>query len=338
MRTHNLPAALYAICAMCVAGHSARAADCQPLALVNSVTLEPMENDDRFTVPVQINGQAEHLIVDSGTPLTMLGPETAKKLGLRLLGTRTMSLDVEGHTSTTQAIANTFDLGSAHAENFHFDIYPGEMRESGPGGLISPRMFSRSDIDFDFGARRFNVFSQDHCEGRVVYWLERPLAVIPMDTKSGHINLPVTVDGHAMTAIIDTGATETMMTATAAKFIMNLEPGSDDAPQIGQSKTDPLLKYYSHQFASLGFGGVNVLNPKIIIMTDRTGSQVHPDGSTGSRIHADTVHLNDLTIGMNVLTQLHLYVAYGENKLYITPAGTESALPKPAQPSGGPSN
>ena len=36
-----------------------------------------------------------------------------------------------------------------------------------------------------------------------------------------------------------------------------------------------------------------------------------------------------LTIGMDVLRKLHIYMAFKENKLYLTPASA------PAQPSGG---
>jgi ABC-type iron transport system FetAB ATPase subunit len=40
---------------------------------------------------------------------------------------------------------------------------------------------------------------------------------------------------------------------------------------------------------------------------------------------------NEIIIGINVLRQLHIYIAYGEKKLYITPAGSgESALYKTA--------
>jgi predicted aspartyl protease len=315
---------------LCAPAHHAWAADCKPLQLVNNVPLEPMENDDRFTVPVQIDGHAEHLIVDSGSPFTMLSLDAAKRLDLKLRGSLVVSSDVKGEVSTAQAIADTFDLGSAHAKNFYFDIYAGKL--SGPAGLVSPTTFSRSDIDFDFGAKRFNIFSRDHCEGRVVYWPERPLAVIPMDTKSGHINVPVTVDGRTMRAILDTGAVYTVMTDTAAWRIMGIKPGSADAPEIEESRTGPMMKYYSHPFASLSFGGVDVQNPKIIIMTDHfVDAKGNPVGTTGSRLLPQDAGLPDLIVGMNVLTHLHLYVAYGEEKLYITPAGTASALPPTAQ-------
>jgi predicted aspartyl protease len=322
---------------LCASSHHAWAADCKPLQLANSVALEPMENDDRFTVPVQINGHAEHLIVDSGTPFTMLTMDAAKRLGLNLRGTLVTSSNVKGQMSAAQAIADTFDLGSAHAQNFNFNIFPGQLAESGPAGLVSPTTFSRSDIDFDFGAKRFNIFSRDHCDGHVAYWPERPIAVIPMDIKSGHLNVPVTVDGRPMRAVLDTGAVNTMMTDTAAWGIMGIKPGSADAPEVAESKAGPSMKYYSHPFASLSFGGVDVQNPKIFIMTDHMGTETHPVGSTGSRLSTGGNALRpDLIVGMDVLTHLHLYVAFGEEKLYITPAGTVSALPQPAQPSAAP--
>lgn len=318
---------------LCTSSHHAWAADCKPLQLVNSAPLEPMENDDRVTVPVQIDGHAEHLIVDSGSPFTMLSLDAAKRLGLKLRGSLVGSVNVRGQLSAAQAIADTFELGSAHAQNFYFDIFPGHFVESGPAGLVSPTTFSRSDIDFDFGAKRFNVFSRDHCEGRVAYWSERPLAVIPMDTKTGHLNVPVTVDGRLMRAILDTGAANTTMTDTAAWRIMGIKPGAADTPEIAESKNGPMMKYYSHPFARLSFGDVDVQNPKIIIMTDQMSAEIPPVGITGSRLPTeDNARLPDITIGMNVLTHLHLYVAYGEEKLYITPAGTASALPPPALP------
>lgn len=306
------------------------AADCKPLQLTSSIALEPMNNDDRFTVPVRINGQAEHLIVDSGTPFTMLTSDAAKRLNLDMRGNvRFNTVNVEGKVSSALALADTFDLGTAHAKGFYFGIYPGQLTESGAAGLMSPTAFSSSDIDIDFGGRRLNVFLRDHCEGNVTYWPERPVAEIPMDTKAGHINVPVTVDGHAMDAILDTGATSTMMTDTAAARIMGIEVGSADAPEIGASSTDPLLKYYSHPFTSLSFGGVEVQNPKITIMTERMEAELHPRafGTTGSRVPANENHVPDIIIGMNILKALHLYIAYGEKKLYITPAGTKSALP-----------
>ena len=207
--------------------------------------------------------------------------------------------------------------------------------------MLSTDLFADYDIDLDFGAERLNYFSQDHCEGRVAYWPERPLAVVPFSLEGGHLNLTITIDGRELKAIIDTGANVTVMSAAIATKTFGVTPGSTDAPQVGASSYDPLLKYYSHKFDKLSFAGLEVSNPNILIMTDRviTGANVDKSSLRGvSNDPYSRARLDPVTVGMNVLKHLHVYIAYGEKKLYISPAGSgESVLFKPAAaPANGP--
>ena len=48
------------------------------------------------------------------------------------------------------------------------------------------------------------------------------------------------------------------------------------------------------------------------------------------QIALDNVGRDDIAIGMDVLRKLRLYVAYGERKLYVTPATAPAAAPSPA--------
>ncbi len=59
---------------------------------------------------------------------------------------------------------------------------------------------------------------------RVAYWPERPLAIVPFTLDGLHIVIPVMVDGHALKAMVDTGADITVMTDEAAtkKFAIAL--------------------------------------------------------------------------------------------------------------------
>jgi hypothetical protein len=54
------------------------------------------------------------------------------------------------------------------------------------------------------------------------------------------------------------------------------------------------------------FGGVSVVNPDIMLVPDSV-----------SRMHASSDHI---VLGMGILRQLHLYIAYHEKELYVTPA------------------
>ena len=63
------------------------------------------------------------------------------------------------------------------------------------------------DVDLDIDAGKFKLFSQDHCPGKVVYWPASTVTVVPIRVvRSGHIIVPVVLDGHAIDALLDTGA------------------------------------------------------------------------------------------------------------------------------------
>ena len=47
--------------------------------------------------------------------------------------------------------------------------------------------------------------------------------------------------------------------------------------------------------------------------------------ATGSIIREDRNGLPDVILGMNVLSQMHVYIAYKERKLYITAASPQPA-------------
>ena len=56
----------------------------------------------------------------------------------------------------------------------------------------------------------------------------------------------------------------------------------------------------------MSFGGVEVSNPDITLIPDRK-AQLGPQAP-------------DLILGIGILRQLHLYIAYREKKLYLTAA------------------
>ena len=310
----------------------ARAADCKPLQILNTIKLERIDDGNRFLVPVAIDGRPEKFILDTGGYVTQIEGDAAKDLGLRRVQGEGSLYDVHGHGSNLEASMASFGIGQMVAKNITIQVSPlSRLHESGGAvGLLSTDLFAEYDIDLDFGASRLNYFSQDHCSGKVAYWQERPIAIVPFRLESNHLNIPITLDGQDVRAIIDTGAELTVMTTTAASEIFAIVPGSSDTPQEGVSSSDPELKYYSHPFSRLTFDGLEVSNPRISIMTDRVAAAANVEKSsfrgTTNDPYART-RLEPLIIGMNILKHLHVYIAYKEKKLYITPAGSgESVL------------
>ena len=193
-------------------------------------------------------------------------------------------------------------------------------------GLLAPDILKHYDVSIDFGASTLSLLSQDHCPGKVIYWQASAVAVVPMVLlASAHIVVPVKLDGQPITAIVDTGATNTTLKLPTAESQFGLKLGSPDAPSSGHLEGLPSATTYSHKFKSLEFEGIAVNNLTIEIIPDRVGDIIANANAapTGTRI-ADRrtgEARPDMLIGMDVLRHLHLYIAYKEEKLYITPAG-----------------
>ena len=84
---------------------------------------------------------------------------------------------------------------------------------------------------------------------------------------------------------------------------------------------------FGYVFKTISFGDVTVTNPHIAIIPDIIGlNDPNNAGRTDSRIKKEDDDLGpDLSIGMDVIRQLHIYVATKEDKLYITAADAPPA-------------
>ena len=109
----------------------------------------------------------------------------------------------------------------------------------------------------------------------------------------------MTLDGHRVQAMLDTGAAQTALSMDAAERIFGLK-----------------TRAASHRFKTLSFEGVTINNPEIALADNITRAPMSQMGklpSTDMKRDAP-----DLLLGMSTLKQLHVYIAYKEEMLYIT--------------------
>jgi hypothetical protein len=108
-----------------------------------------------------------------------------------------------------------------------------------------------------------------------------------------------------MDAILDTGATVSVMTLNSARHYFDLDKDSSGVSKLGHltGGLGSVNDTYRHAFKSLSMGGVAVTNPRIVL-SDAPTVLVDEHGS--------------LVLGMTELRFLHLYFAYHERKLYIS--------------------
>lgn len=312
---------------------AARAEECSPLKIINSLKTEPLARTGLVTVPITLNGVEKKFLFDTGGSLDQITQATAEELKLPMKPARFRTTGLHKNDSTDYVSIYDVVLGTQHGSSqFMVTANPNVPFD----GIIALDRMNRQDLDLDFAAQRVNYFSTDHCEGKVVYWPHQVLSVIPVTLEQGHIDVQVQLDGHLLRATLDTGSTRTNLRLDRAMEKLGFSPDAPAPPDT--PKGNPERQIYPRRFSTLSFDGVTVANPLIIIQPLQYGGGKDDTATLASRAqHEDDVANRlsaDMLIGMDILRHLHIYIASRESKLYVTEAGTgESVLFKsPAAP------
>ena len=311
-------------------GSQASAEDCGPLKQINSLDLVAAA-PNRALIPVSLNGIPKLFLLDTGGDISQINGEVAEELKLPEREAGVKMLDLYGHASNKYVKVEKFTVGRQNGEDIDLMVQPNPNFGRGTRyvGLFSPDLMGRYDVEIDFGTYKMNYFSPDHCPGKVVYWPHNALAVLPFTFRKRHIRFPVKVDGKELMAEIDTGAPNTSMTAETAKRLFDIAP---DSPGNVPLNAQGMAAAFGRVFNTLDFEGVAVKNPHVIVMPDLVGSKDPNNGfrtDTRAKRVDDLEDRADMLIGMDIVRKLHLYIAFGESRIFISEASTP---PKPNEP------
>lgn len=298
---------------------AAKAETCAPPRLENTVPMEPIGDQGEVAVPITLNGVEKKFLFDTGGGLmNYILPTVALKLGM-FKTDNFVAMDLAGNKSYLVAGARNVKFGAISTQDV--TIFQ-EAPDLTYDGILSAGTMTGDDLDMDFGAMRLNFFSADHCPGDVVYWPRSALAVVPVTLADGHFEIATTLDGHALTAVIDTGSPWTILDIGWAKKNLGFSANASTPPS-GIPKDEPDKQIYFRKYSALSFPGITVANPLVVVRPVQFGDERDPLGRAP-----------DMIIGMEVLRHLHIYYATNEKKIYITPAAlSASSLPDTVAPS-----
>jgi hypothetical protein len=283
-----------------------------------------------MVVPVTVDSSNKKLLLDTGGSVSQLSKATAQALDLPIAPSERELIDLAGDTSNGRTTVRRLILGSKEQKDVRMSIAPNpDLGASLPyDGLLATDLFVDADLDMDFGARRLTAFSTDHCDGRVVYWPADAVAIVPVTVAHNIITFPVTVDGHSVTAVMDTGAQYSVMNMKLANQLFGLTQDSPDMKPLKETSGDRSLTIYGHRFDDVAFEGVDIKNLRVYLMADQTAThgRLRPFSTYFPTVDS-SITVPDLILGMDVLRHLHIYFATKEKRLYITDAVSgESAL------------
>ncbi len=329
-------------------GGAANADDCGPLKQIASLDMTAGPGA-RMLVPVSINGQPQQMVLATAGGITSLRQDAVSAMGLHPIDASHIKLLSSNGTATQDYVQIDFRMGNVRDPDLQVMVLP--VQGGGPppfAGALAGDFLSLYDVEMDFAGHKLNFFSKDHCPGHVLYWNPSAVAVVPItlqvptgdNSRTGfrrysyrgsHINVPVSINGKSFKAALDTTSPTSSMTADTAKYMFGVTADSPGAVPLGSADGNPDHKQFGYVFPSLTFDTVTVTNARFRIYPNLYGSR---DPNNSSRTDTRVARIDDniggdITIGMDVLRRLRLYVAYGELKLYVTPA-TAAAQPSNA--------
>ena len=326
-------------------------ADTCSLTLLNSVPLTVTDNV--ASVPASVGTKEKQFQIDTAAPDNQMGKDAMTDFGLgaidfgppqnnsgpasyitgQMAGTnidgaqigRIMYGSIGGATSGNAiaiynargtmfhswAYAEPFTLGSMRTDHLQFVVTDLPNPES--GGILGAEFFQKYDIDLNFRAHRFNMFSPDHCKGQVLYWRAPGVAKLPFRYQNGRIIVRVTVDGRDLDAAINTGSPRSEMQFDDADSLFYRGP---NYPGV-IPENDGL---YTYDFGVLSFGNVLINNPHLVLTHSVSFRDTSSGPQTGTLLRNvdGTSAQPELMIGTDLLKLLHIYIAFKERMIYVT--------------------
>ena len=284
-----------------------------------------------IAVPVTINGTPQNMIVSPNAFMGDVSQKLVDTLDLKVLALKDANSTNPAfrygpiyfgngeHAKGVTRIASVV-VGMENIAYTEFLINPYRPDEDGKiAGALGYDVWQHFDLDFDFANGKLNLFSPDHCPGKVVYWAG---SYTDADTRSaggGGIGVTMSLDGHDVDSTLDVASPVTTMTLTAARTAFGID---ENSPGVEKLTQDGGTIYRTH-FKALTLSGITVNNPEVYLIPDAVAETARKDlqeDKMNGYEGRDSISSPHLVVGLNVLRHLHLYVAYKEHKIYVTAA------------------
>jgi hypothetical protein len=227
-----------------------------------------------ITVPVEVNGITATFVLDTGAERSIVTEEAVHHLGLvRDEWVDTSMRGVGGIERRPNANPRSLTLGGIplvrRTLNHDTSLTVGIVPRTHIGsfvidGFLGRDFLSLFDLDLDVPNRRLTLYYVQDCAGRFLPWQSGYTALPVTFPAKDALVLPVTLDGMPLRALLDTGASASMVGATGL-FRLGLQPAAlgDDPAEQATGLGSHAITLHQHRFRSLQVGGQEIVSPVI---------------------------------------------------------------------------
>jgi hypothetical protein len=194
--------------------------------------------------------------------------------------------------------------------------------------ILGEDFFRQFDVEFDLSDNAVRLFQSRDCSGQsLAYWNEAGADQLAFESSDlqPQILVPVRLNGSVISAVLDSGASSTVVDKTVAARL-GVHPDSPSVVYRGKRSGigEELVDGWIAPFASLEIGKEIISNPKIELADLGKATAF-----------AGLVAEPPMLLGLDFLRRHRVLVAHSQRKMYFTdnePRPPTAEAGKPAEP------
>ena len=256
-------------------------------------------------VTLSANGHSVTLIIDTGAERTVLTPDAAKTIDAQRprIEFQRQVRGVGGDLASHEVELRTFAAGEIPIPWRRIVIAPVRTAKVFPtplDGFLGADVLSDFDVELDLRRQSLGLYQKQTCPAAAPNWAGPYSSISTGLSPGGRFFFPVQLDGHRLTATIDTGSQLSVLATASARAIGVTQAAlSRDRSLAMQGVAGDPLPSRIHRFDKLQLGDFVVRNPEIIV-SDLALREA------------------DLVLGVDLLSSRKLWLSYGSRRIFIS--------------------
>ena len=271
-----------------------------PVAVANSNLL----------VTVAVNGRDATFILDTGADRSLMSEEAVRALGVERSGwVASAIMGIAGGTQRPDALPHSLSIGGVALRRTTLlgdrgvtvGMLPVSEIEGRPvAGMLGRDFLAAFDLDLDLPARRLSLYTVHGCAAGFLPWTQ-PYAAISATMPVGTaLVIAVALDQRPLRALIDTGASGSLLTAPGI-VRMGLSPAvlARDPGGNGHGVGPEAVPMRLHRFVTEQVG------PEVIRAPSIWAASVH------------VVPIVDMLLGVDWLRSRHVWLSFATKQVFV---------------------
>ena len=262
-----------------------------------------------ISVPASIEDKPVTLMVDTGAEASLVTPSAMATLRLQTDRRHRTTIRTAGGAITTQnALLRSFAIGGLEMLDRSVAVGPLPVAQGATlQGLIGADWLTDFDVELDLPNRRIGFYRAEGCGPDHAPWPGRTVSLPARIVGRGLVVLSAELDGHPISALLDSGANISILSSAAATRI-GVAAAALALDATGQSVgiDGSVMVTHRHRFEQFRIGTATYANPVVSV----------------AAMHNVVA---DLLLGLDWLRGNRVWISYAAHRVTLQPVGRPMA-------------